>query len=149
MKHVNVNINFEFQVRQEISPFVLSVISCLVPILQHAEVSLICSILLIIFGYIQLLISNLLMWFIGTQQVTYRKQCNNTGETCMGLSRPCITTYGAFHATLVQCSVNVSYCITYMLSLITACYLTSYEAWMPTQTLGHDTDTPTPIMSKT
>lgn len=27
----------------------------------------------------------------------------------MGLSRPCITTYGAFHATLVQCSVNVSY----------------------------------------
>jgi transportin-1 len=37
MKHVTLNINFEFQVRQEISPFVLSVISCLVPILQHAE----------------------------------------------------------------------------------------------------------------
>lgn len=29
---------FECQVRQEISPVVMTVISCLVPILQHAEV---------------------------------------------------------------------------------------------------------------
>lgn len=27
----------------------------------------------------------------------------------MGLSGPRITTYGAFHATLVQCFVNVGY----------------------------------------
>lgn len=42
------NLNFEFQVRQEISPFVLSVISCLVPILQHAEVTILSYCVLLI-----------------------------------------------------------------------------------------------------
>lgn len=35
------NQSIEYQVRQEISPVVLTVISCLVPILQHAEVTII------------------------------------------------------------------------------------------------------------
>lgn len=63
-------MNFEFQVRQEISPIVLTVISCLVPILQHAEVTVLSHTLFIIFGDVQLLI---VMWLVGTQQVTYRK----------------------------------------------------------------------------
>lgn len=33
-----IGCDFKFQVRQEIAPIVLTVISCLVPILQHAEV---------------------------------------------------------------------------------------------------------------
>lgn len=49
--------NFEFQVRQEISPVVLTVISCLVPILQHAEVTVLSySLLFITSSDVQLLI---------------------------------------------------------------------------------------------
>lgn len=38
LDEIVIGCDFKFQVRQEIAPIVLTVISCLVPILQHAEV---------------------------------------------------------------------------------------------------------------
>lgn len=67
-----------YQVRQEISPIVMTVISCLVPILQHAEVVVSSNFLLFVvslcfcLGYV-LSILNISPYEAGAEQVTHRK----------------------------------------------------------------------------
>lgn len=102
--------NFEFQVRQEISPIVLTVISCLVPILQHAEV-ISFSIIIVTCTLEEVSSFNCISWCRAgaQQQVANWKQCYHTWEACVGLSRACGSAYGAFYAILVHCFVNVSF----------------------------------------
>lgn len=110
---------FLLQVRQEISPVVMSVISCLVPILQHAQVTV--SLTFLHSQYVftcacdhVILITIDPGCSTGAQQVTCRKQCNYTWETCLGLPRTCISTHGTFHATMVHSFVHVSTLFLYL-----------------------------------
>jgi hypothetical protein len=121
------------KVKQDISPIVMNIISCLVPILSNSEV---CNrVEIIVLGVLvrgvmsvrshgardcsqtlckESLCNVQLIQEIdakgevaGFKQVTPGEQCNHPGQTGIGVPRAGGSTHGSLHATLVLCTSHV------------------------------------------